>query len=205
MISAPAQDRRIYKSKGALKEALIGLLHRKEFRNISVTDIVQEADLNRGTFYKHYQYKEELLEDISRDVIEDLIRSYREPYEGSETFEVGKMGAGGITIFDHVLKHAYFYTLCTSSSALIVFREQMIHVLKMLSLQDLGDAPRQPGLLDREMLAGYHAYAILGMIMEWVNEGFRRSPAYMAEQLAQILQLDTSDVVIKPHIAELLT
>ncbi|WP_151734055.1 TetR/AcrR family transcriptional regulator ['Paenibacillus yunnanensis' Narsing Rao et al. 2020] len=203
MTTAPVQDRRIHKSKAALKEALIHLLQQKEFRMISITDIVQEADLNRGTFYKHYQYKEELLEDISRDVLADLIHSYREPYEGSDTFEIGKMGASGIKIFDHVQRHAYFYTLSIRSSALAAFREQMILVLKKLSLQDLGDSPRRPEQLDRGLLAGYHAYAILGMIMEWVNDGFRHSPAYMAEQLAQIVQLDTTDVIIRPHIAEL--
>ncbi len=62
----------------ALKESLISLMQNKDFRDISITDIVELADLNRGTFYKHYQYKEELLEEVMEDVIADLIISYRE-------------------------------------------------------------------------------------------------------------------------------
>ncbi|UYZ22498.1 hypothetical protein [Mesobacillus jeotgali] len=44
-------DRRILKSKKALKEALISLMKMKEFKEITVKDLVQGADLNRGTFF----------------------------------------------------------------------------------------------------------------------------------------------------------
>ncbi len=52
-------DRRITKSKKAMKEALLTLMKTKDFRKITITDIVKASDLNRGTFYKHYQSKEE--------------------------------------------------------------------------------------------------------------------------------------------------
>uniref|UniRef100_UPI003F68581C TetR/AcrR family transcriptional regulator n=1 Tax=Caldifermentibacillus hisashii TaxID=996558 RepID=UPI003F68581C len=69
-------DRRINKSKTALKEALLILMENKDFNKITITDIVNISNLNRGTFYKHYQTKEELLGDLIEEVLEDLIRSY---------------------------------------------------------------------------------------------------------------------------------
>lgn len=77
-IKEAGNDRRVRRTKKALKESLISLIQEKEFREISVKDIVQLADLNRGTFYKHYQYKEDLLEEVIDDVILDLIASYRD-------------------------------------------------------------------------------------------------------------------------------
>ncbi|KIO61549.1 TetR/AcrR family transcriptional regulator [Caldibacillus thermoamylovorans] len=47
-----------------------------DFNKITITDIVNISNLNRGTFYKHYQTKEELLGDLIEEVLEDLIRSY---------------------------------------------------------------------------------------------------------------------------------
>lgn len=57
-------DRRIKKTKQALNQALFTLLDEKTFQQITITDIVTVADVNRGTFYKHYRDKEELLDSI---------------------------------------------------------------------------------------------------------------------------------------------
>ena len=43
-------DRRIKKSKAALKDALIQLMQKQSFKEISITDIVQLADLNGEPF-----------------------------------------------------------------------------------------------------------------------------------------------------------
>jgi AcrR family transcriptional regulator len=83
-------------------------MQKKDFKEISITDIVKLADLNRGTFYKHYQYKEDVLNEIIDDVITDLIASYREPYRNRDTFEVSNLTSNAIKVFEHVNKHANF-------------------------------------------------------------------------------------------------
>ncbi|MFC7560067.1 TetR-like C-terminal domain-containing protein [Paenibacillus farraposensis] len=42
--------------------------------------------------------------------------------------------------------------------------------------------------INREIQTSYYAYAILGMIIEWVNRDFHHSPRYMAEQLLEIVK-----------------
>jgi len=193
-------DRRISKSKNALKEALLVLMKKKDFKKISITDIVQLADLNRGTFYKHYQYKEDILEEIIDDVITDLIASYREPYKGSKSFDVSKLSPSAIKVFDHVWKYANFYTLIVQSNALLGFQNRFCNVLKSLALQELSDQMSNPNI-NRELLASYQAYAILGMIIELVNEGFKYSSIYMAEQLLEIIMNSKTNTIVKPNLA----
>jgi AcrR family transcriptional regulator len=189
-------DRRISRSKHLLKEALVSLMQTKEFKEITIKDIVERADLNRGTFYKHYQYKEDLLEEIIEDVISDLITSYREPYMGEETFEVTKLTISSIKIFDHVEKHKEFYTLIVNSNTLIGFQNRISHVLKDLALHDLYvHLPNSK--INPELQASYHAYAILGMIMEWIRGGFIYSSTYLAEQLLEYIKLDKGNAVYK--------
>jgi AcrR family transcriptional regulator len=192
-------DRRISKSKNALKEALLVLMKKKDFKKISITDIVQLADLNRGTFYKHYQYKEDILEEIIDDVITDLIASYREPYKESESFDVSKLSPSAIKVFDHVWKYANFYTLIVQSNALLGFQNRFCNVLKTLALQELSDQMSNPNI-NRELHASYQAYAILGMIIELVNEGFKYSSIYMAEQLLEIIMNSKTNTIVKPNI-----
>ncbi|WP_082926977.1 TetR/AcrR family transcriptional regulator [Paenibacillus tuaregi] len=197
-----AIDRRIKKSKKALKESLLSLMQTKEFKEISITDIVHLADLNRGTFYKHYQYKEDLLQEIIDDVITDLIASYREPYQGIEVFDVTKLTSSGIKVFEHVELHASFYTLIVRSNACAGFQNRICSVLRDLTLQDLGGYPVNPAI-NQELQASYHAYAILGMIIEWVNGGFKHSAGYMADQLLAIIKTSLVSPSLRPNFSEL--
>ena len=182
----PSMDRRIRKSKVALKNALLTLMQTKDFKHISITDIVQLADLNRGTFYKHYPDKEELLEEIIDEVMKDLITSYRAPYESLTVFEVSKLTASAIKIFEHVATNANFYTLLGKSNILTGLQARVCNELSQLILHDISTKTMHPKT-NFKMLANYQAYAIWGMITVWIDSEFLYSPDYMAEQLLAIL------------------
>ena len=49
------EDKRIRRTKKLLRQALTRLMQQKDFKSITVTDVVREADINRGTFYAHYR------------------------------------------------------------------------------------------------------------------------------------------------------
>jgi len=53
-------DRRALRSKRLIIEAWRDLLLEKEYKNISVSDIVKKADIGRATFYAHFEDKEHL-------------------------------------------------------------------------------------------------------------------------------------------------
>ncbi|MEK5036522.1 TetR/AcrR family transcriptional regulator [Sporosarcina sp. FSL K6-3457] len=180
-------DRRIRKSKAALKEALLTLMQTKDFKKISITDIVRLADLNRGTFYKHFQYKEELLEEIIDDVMKDLTESYRAPYENLENFDVSQLTASAIKIFKHVATYANFYTLFGKSNILTGLQNRICDTLTQLFSQDLSRAPLNPNI-NVNILASYQAHAVWGMIVEWIDSEFLYTSDYMAEQLLVIVQ-----------------
>jgi AcrR family transcriptional regulator len=59
--SPNAEDPRVKRTQKCLWEALRTLLEERSFEQISVTDICEEATINRTTFYKHFESKYELL------------------------------------------------------------------------------------------------------------------------------------------------
>ena len=50
-----AMDRRVRKTRESLITALITLLEKKNINEISVRELSELADINRGTFYLHYK------------------------------------------------------------------------------------------------------------------------------------------------------
>ena len=66
-------DLRIIKTKKILFETLLKLMKQKNFDKIKISDICEEALINRSTFYAHYQDKYELLDDLVEDLKVSLL------------------------------------------------------------------------------------------------------------------------------------
>lgn len=64
-----AEYKSAIRSRKLIREAFIDLLQEKNFDKITVTDIITRADINRGTFYAHYQDKKEIIEQIENEII----------------------------------------------------------------------------------------------------------------------------------------
>jgi transposase-like protein len=60
-------DRRVQRSKRALREALVQLMIEKGYEETTVADIAERADVGRSTFYTHYADKEDLLQGSLSD------------------------------------------------------------------------------------------------------------------------------------------
>lgn len=71
-------DARISKSKAELKKAFLKLLKDNAFDRISVMQICKEANITRGTFYKYYEDKYELLYAIIIDTRKRISTTYHE-------------------------------------------------------------------------------------------------------------------------------
>lgn len=62
-------DRRILKTKKAIRKALIKLLSEKDLSNITITKIAQEADINRKTFYHYYDSVYQVIDEVEDDIV----------------------------------------------------------------------------------------------------------------------------------------
>jgi AcrR family transcriptional regulator len=62
-------DRRVSKTKRLLNQALVKLLMEKDLKNVTVLELTEAADVNRGTFYLHYKDIYDLYDQIENDVL----------------------------------------------------------------------------------------------------------------------------------------
>ena len=62
-------DRRIRKTKQQLRQSLTALLKEKPIQDITVRELADLADINRGTFYLHYRDVYDLLNQIEEELL----------------------------------------------------------------------------------------------------------------------------------------
>ena len=65
-------DRRVRKTRRQLKECLTRLLKEKKIQDITVRELAEMADINRGTFYLHYKDVFDLMDQIKNELVEEV-------------------------------------------------------------------------------------------------------------------------------------
>lgn len=73
MDSEKKQNRNALRSKRLIRQAFVNLIKTKPASKITITDIVNEASINRATFYAHYSCLKDLIDEIEQDVIDKLM------------------------------------------------------------------------------------------------------------------------------------
>ena len=79
-------DLRIIKSKRALYNALIHLMKKKTFEEIKVSDICNEALINRSTFYAHFEDKYSLLSSMLDNLKQQFINELNNKEKEKDTY-----------------------------------------------------------------------------------------------------------------------
>lgn len=77
-------DRRIRRTKKALRDALIEKMIERNWDEISIQLICDQADVARSTFYTHFNNKQELLDFGFSQLIEELDMSGKEATGGGD-------------------------------------------------------------------------------------------------------------------------
>ena len=75
---AKAEYRSALRSKKLITDALVELLDEKTLDKITVTDIVKKADINRGTFYAHYENVSDVVTSIFASAYSIITASIRD-------------------------------------------------------------------------------------------------------------------------------
>lgn len=72
-------DSRVRYTKMVLKQALLEILQTKPIGKVTIKEICEEANLNRGTFYLHYNEPNDLLREIENEFVEENMNFFS-PY-----------------------------------------------------------------------------------------------------------------------------
>ncbi len=77
-------DPRAKRTRKFLQQAFLDLLNQKDFENISVQDIADRAEMNRTTFYSHFQDKYELLDMTLSMIFSEILTKW---FPGNKEFD----------------------------------------------------------------------------------------------------------------------
>ncbi len=176
-------DRRIRKTREAILEAFVGLVAEKEFEHITMNEIAERANVNRGTVYLHYTDKFDLLDKCIETYFIQLFENCL-PISNT-TYAPSK--ASMLRIFDYLQQHAFFYTTLLVNKGIPAFRERLMAVM----LQGVGEYLDMSGInrgMNKEIMAQFLASAIVGVLEWWITHSMPCSTTDIVDQLWSLLE-----------------
>jgi len=167
-------DPRILRSRRMLMESLARLLIKKEFEDISVQEIADDATLNRATFYLHYPDKNALLQAMTEVRFRDLIG------RRSITFTdcYGALRAIALGVCDYLAET----TGCPTQLTRMPLESSIIPVVEGMFKEGLALHGTTPGV-DAALLATTAAWAVFGAARRWFQTRNRISAEEMAVRI----------------------
>lgn len=188
----PAADRRVQRTRGALRDALIALLPERGWDDIGVQDLCERANIGRSTFYLHFQNKEELLAGSLSD-LRTLLQLQ------ANAMHTGKPGQLAFLhgLIDHVCEQRkLFRSLIGRRSGQVVqmrFREMLLQLVEA----DL--APFAAAGWRHGAALHYLAGALFEMLVWWI-EGGRETPSDAIEDYFRQLALPVVTQLANPAV-----
>jgi AcrR family transcriptional regulator len=172
-------DPRILRSRRMLMEAMVRLLSRKEFNDISIQEIADEATLNRATFYLHYPDKNALLQAMTAERFQDLISRRGLSFSDCD----GALRAIGLGVCDYLAET----TGCPSQLAKLSLEGSIIPVVENMFREGAAHNTMAPGV-DPGLLATAAAWAIYGAARSWYQTPDRIPAEEMAAKIEAMVK-----------------
>jgi AcrR family transcriptional regulator len=177
--AAENTDPRVLRSRQMLMESLLRLLTRKEFADISIQDIADEATLNRATFYLHYPDKNTLLQATTAARFRDLIARRGLSFTNCD----GALRAIALGVCDYLAETAG----CPSQLAKMPLEGSIIPVVEGMFLEGGAKHAMVPGT-DPKLLATTAAWAMFGAARRWYQTPDRIPAEEMAAKIEAMVK-----------------
>ena len=95
-------DRRQQKSRDAIFQAFTSLLSKKKVNQITVGEIIEQANVGRATFYAHFETKDFLLKELCQELFEHIF----DANTGQESLHKSIFNCDAPdSVFVHLLSH----------------------------------------------------------------------------------------------------
>ncbi|MCC3376103.1 TetR/AcrR family transcriptional regulator [Cohnella sp. REN36] len=191
MTETPKQeDRRTLRTKKLLRRALLEIIEEKGVEGITVRDLTDRAEINRGTFYLHYQDVPNLLDKLQEEIFAGLAEIIHEMDIAKLLSEStnDKPASSLLQIFEYLDRHADYFRVMLSPkgdiSIAIRFKNEMTR--RMYDKLTTFQPQEELMLVSREWLIAYVSSATLGVIQHWLSTGRKLSPYEIAHVMTRL-------------------
>ena len=184
-------DRRQFKTRQAIFNAFGTLLQKKRYENITVQEIIDEANVGRSTFYAHFETKDELTHALCQDLFCHIFDG-TEDHGHKHLFSCDESQSVFVHLCKHLQNndHQILNLLVRQNNAVFyqAFKKELIHLIE--KEQGIMDDPRAK-IVSSGYWVSYLADSFLSTIRWWYESGLRANAETVADSFLRVTNLQT--------------
>lgn len=176
-------DRRVRKTKALLLKGLTELMEQKEVTHISVRELTDLVDLNRGTFYLHYRD----IFDMVNQVEDELFQEFEYLFTDNlpEDSAVPPTQTVLTNVFTFLLENEKTVKAFLGPHGDLTFINRLKDLVKTRVRKVWEDRGLDPDKF--EYFFAYTASGCIGLMEIWLKNGFQESAEEMARMADSML------------------
>jgi AcrR family transcriptional regulator len=184
-----SQDRRIRRTQKLLGEALITESLEKGYKNVTIQDVTDRADIGYRTYFRHYTGLDELLVSVAQNRLDQFYDILDLPLPGElKEDPVEFFHKIGSTLFQHIEENLdIFRFLLLDDSLRFVLDPVMNQACKKAEIL-LSRLPQEN--IPAGVAANHIISSVFSLMRWWLENNIRHSP----EKMGDIF----TDLIIKP-------
>lgn len=182
-------DRRQQKTREAIFRAFTALLSSKNYTQITVQEIIDEANIGRSTFYSHFETRDDLLKEMCTDLFNHIFSNSLNT-ESTHDFSLAEGNPN--SMITHILYHLrdnkkniIGILTCESSELFLRFFKQYLNELIIQYL--LKGAERKNAYVPDDFLINHIAGSFVEMVQWWLKNNMKQSPEELAEYFSSVI------------------
>lgn len=174
-------DCRVRKTRALLLQGLVKMMENHDIQDISVKELTELVDINRGTFYLHYDD----IYDMLHKVEDEMFREFNEIME-QEPLGTPTLSSDGLLLefFRFLDRHRDLARVMTGPHGDLTFVNRLKDQIKKRTLRFLESAQSDANY---EYLCSFIITGCVGVVETWLKEATPQSPEEMAEILGNML------------------
>ena len=177
-------------TKRALAASLKKLLATKPLGKITVIDIVNDCEVNRQTFYYHFQDINDLLEWL-------IMNEAAEALGDNKTYDTWQQGFIKILQYAHENKAV---VMNISNSIDHAQAEKYLYKIAyglLIGVVDEKAAGIPIKEEDKKTIADFYKYAFVGLALDWFKKGMKQDPQVIIDNLGVLIQGNFTEALDK--------
>ena len=173
-------DRRVERTRNAIIDAFKEMIIEKEFKSITIKELAERANINRKTFYLHYESMEEILFDLSIEISDQIFESLNDKgFFNPDCFDVNIL----ISTIDETIKSNYALTSkIVSANSYRFFARNIRDIIKDSFIRKIKN---KVGLSEylMNLIGDYIASGFAKILKDW----FENQGGYSSTEIAMII------------------
>ena len=170
-------DRRVRRSQKLLFDALMELILEKPYESVTVSEIVERADVARATFYLHYDDKDALLLSSLDALVENIVEEVK---KFSKQDLLSGAPHPALVVFEYVARNPALFRVVLSGQGGSLMLQRLRYYAGQTAhqaIETLGVTPKVPPALIADFIAG----AMLSVLTGWLEADIKPPPSEMAK------------------------